>query len=59
MMMNCIIICFIVCVLLSGFIECDTLNGYFFSWKKFFKGCAIGFIPAILVSGCITWMFNI
>ena len=49
---------FILLSVTSGFIECDTLDGFEFSWKAFFKGCAIGSVGSFLITGILAWMYN-
>lgn len=51
------------CVLLaitviSGLVECDSLDGFYFSWKNFFKGCAIGLVGGFLIVGILPWMYG-
>ena len=49
---------FLVITAIGGLIECDSLDGFYFSWKNFFKGCAIGSVGSFLIVGVLTWMYG-
>lgn len=49
---------FLVITAISGLIECDSLDGFYFSWKNFFKGCAIGSVGGFLIVGILSWMYG-